>query len=191
MDVTALVLFLLALFIGGVTTGLAGFAFALAIPPRTGAADAVPSGRLPGSVGSSIGRSPEPQRLVRPREAGIRVEEPTAPVARTQPDTVPLPRPSLRATLARTASPSPVEDSIRSAPERQVRAVQHRQASSQASAYWVRPAAHRRPSEVIGMAESDPIQTLGTSDDCKTAPAPPDRRRTISLTCSAVIVLND
>jgi hypothetical protein len=35
-------------------------------------------------------------------------------VARTQPDTVPLPRPSIRATLARTA---PVEDSIRSAPE--------------------------------------------------------------------------
>jgi hypothetical protein len=91
---------------------------ALAIPPRTGAAGAVPSGRPPGSVGSSIGRSPEPQRLVRPQEAGsIRVEEPTAPVVLTEPDTVPLPRPSIRATPARTASPSPVEDSIRSAPE--------------------------------------------------------------------------
>jgi len=32
----------------------------------------------------------------------------------------------------------------------------HRQASSQASAYWVRPAAHRRPSEAIATAESDP-----------------------------------
>jgi hypothetical protein len=91
---------------------------ALTIPPRTGAADAVPSWQPPGSVGSSIGRSPEPQRLVRPQEAGsIRVEEPTAPVVPTQPDTVPLPRPSIRATLARTASPSPVEGSIRSAPE--------------------------------------------------------------------------
>jgi hypothetical protein len=91
---------------------------ALAIPPPTGVSDAVSSGRLPGSVGSSIGRSPEPQRLVRPQEAGsIRGEEPTAPVVPTQPDTVPLPRPSIRATLARTASPSPVEGSIRSAPE--------------------------------------------------------------------------
>jgi hypothetical protein len=91
---------------------------ALVIPPPTGASDAVSSRRPPGSVGSTIGRSPEPQRLFRPQEAGsIRVEEPTAPVFPTQPDTVPLPRPSIRATPARTASPLPVEDSIRSASE--------------------------------------------------------------------------
>jgi len=89
-----------------------------AIPPRTGAAGAAPSWRLPGSVGSSIGSSPEPQRLVRPQEAGsMRAEEPTAPVVLRQPDTVPLPRPSIRATPARAASSSPVEDSSRSAPE--------------------------------------------------------------------------
>jgi len=82
-------------FLGQVVERSAG----VAMPPRTGAAGAAPSGRLPGSVGSSIGRSPEPQRLVRPQEAGsIMVEEPTPPVVLTQPDTVPLPRPSTRAT---------------------------------------------------------------------------------------------
>src|SRR5262249_23688838 len=63
---------------------------ALAMPPRPGAASAVPSGRLPGSVGSSIGRSPQPQRPVPAQEAGsIRAEEPTPPAVLTPPDTHP------------------------------------------------------------------------------------------------------
>jgi hypothetical protein len=90
---------------------------ALAIPPHTGAPGAVPSGRPAEAVAPSIGRSPEPQRPKRPQDAGgsVRVEEPTPPVALTQPDAVPLPSPSIRATPTRTASPSLVEDSVRNA----------------------------------------------------------------------------
>jgi hypothetical protein len=88
---------------------------ALPIPPRAGAAGAVPSRRPAEAVAPSTGRSPEPQRPARLQDGGgwVRVEEPTPPVVLTQP--VPLPRPSIRATPARTASPSPVEDSVRSA----------------------------------------------------------------------------
>jgi hypothetical protein len=87
------------------------------IPPHIGAAGAVPSGRPAGAVAASTDRSPEPQRPAHPQDAGgsIRVEEPTPPVVLTQPDAVPLPRPSIRATPTGTASPSPVEDSVRSA----------------------------------------------------------------------------
>jgi hypothetical protein len=90
---------------------------ALPIAPHTGAPGAVPSGRPAEAVAPSTGRSPEPQRPARPQDAGgaIRVEETTPPVVLTRPDTVPLPRPSIRATPARTASQLPVEDSVRSA----------------------------------------------------------------------------
>jgi hypothetical protein len=90
---------------------------ALPIPPHTGAPGAVPSGRPAEAVALSTGRSPEPQRPKLPQDAGgsVRVEEPTPPVALTQPDAVPLPHPSIRATPTRTASPSLVEDLVRSA----------------------------------------------------------------------------
>jgi hypothetical protein len=83
---------------------------ALSIPPHAGAPGAVPSGRPAGAVAPSTGRSPEPQRPAHPQDAGgsIRMEEPTPPVVLTQPDAVPLPRPSIRATPARTASRLPV-----------------------------------------------------------------------------------
>jgi hypothetical protein len=82
---------------------------ALPIPPHTGAPGAVPAGRPAEAVAPSTGPSPEPQRPARLQDGGgwVRVEKPTPPV--------PLPRPSIRATPARTASPSPVEDSVRSA----------------------------------------------------------------------------
>ena len=119
---------------------------AAAIPPRTGAAGAVPSWQLPGSVGSSIGGSPEPQRLVRPEESGsMRVEESTTPVVLTQPDTVPLPRPSIRATPARARSPSPVKDSIRSAPEPMTGAPAVRPKSATSSGNPPPPAAATNP----------------------------------------------
>jgi hypothetical protein len=90
---------------------------ALAIPPHAGAPGAVPSGRPAEAVAPSTGRSPEPQRPARLQDTGgsVRVEEPTPPVVLTQPDAVPLPRPSIRATPTRTASPLLVEDSVRSA----------------------------------------------------------------------------
>src|SRR5215468_5345392 len=89
---------------------------ALSIPPRTGAPGAVPSGRPAEAVAPSTGRSPEPQLPAHPQDAGgsIRGEEPP-PVVLTQPDAVPLPRPSITATPARTASRLSVEDSVRSA----------------------------------------------------------------------------
>jgi len=90
---------------------------ALPIPPHTGASGAVPSVRPAGAVAPSTGRSLEPQRPAHPQDAGgsIRVGEPTPQVVLTQSDAVPLPRPSIRATPARTASRLPVEESVRSA----------------------------------------------------------------------------
>jgi hypothetical protein len=77
---------------------------ALPIPPHTGAPGAVPSGRPAGAVAPSTGR---PQRPAHRQDAGgsIRVEEPTPPVVLAQPDAVPILRPSIRATPARTAEP--------------------------------------------------------------------------------------
>jgi hypothetical protein len=100
-------------------------AAAVAVQPRSGvAAHAEPP---PEAVGPSIGRSPEPQRLVRPQEpAGrIMVEEPAPRVIPSLPEAVPLPRPfplrrltpAIGATPVQTASPSPAGNLYRSPPE--------------------------------------------------------------------------
>jgi hypothetical protein len=67
----------------------------LAVPPRTGAGATIASGRQPEAVRPSVSQPLEPQRLARPQEAAgpVTVKEP-APAALTQPEMVPLPRPS-------------------------------------------------------------------------------------------------
>jgi len=69
---------------------------ALAAPWRSGVGVATPSEPSLEAVGSSIDRSPQPQRLVRPQEpaGSIMREEPAPQVIPLQPETAPLPRPS-------------------------------------------------------------------------------------------------
>jgi hypothetical protein len=77
--------------------------------PRPGAA--VPSEPLPGAAGSPIGRSAEPQRVVRSREpvGRIMVEEPAPQVTPSLPEVVPLPRafPLRRVRPAAGTTPNP------------------------------------------------------------------------------------
>jgi hypothetical protein len=90
-------------------------------PPRLGVGVAAPLERSLETVGPSMNRLVEPQRLARPQEAtgSIMVEEPAPRVMTGLPETVPLPRPfplprtRPGATPVRTASPSPVGNSYR------------------------------------------------------------------------------
>jgi hypothetical protein len=97
----------------------------VAAPPRSGAG--VPLEPLPEAVGPPIGRSPEPQRLVRSQEpAGqIMVEEPVSQAISPLPETIPLPRafpvprvrPAPGAAPIQTAGPMPAGNLYRGTPE--------------------------------------------------------------------------
>jgi hypothetical protein len=97
----------------------------VAAPPRSGAG--VPLEPLLEAVGPPIGRSPEPQRLMRPHEPTVQimVEEPAPQAISPLPETVPLPRafpaarvrPAPGASPVQTAGPMPAGNLYRGTPE--------------------------------------------------------------------------